>query len=86
MSPKEIGKNAGISPISVRRMIKKRRLNQFKRSKATMISLDTQKRQTIRKEALSVRFSRSRSIEKYVWQDEIDFTLDVLLNSQNSRV
>ena len=86
MSPKEIGKNAGISPISVRRMIKKRRLNQFKRSKATMISLDTQKRQTIRKEALSVRFSRGRSIEKYVWQDEIDFTLDVLLNSQNSRV
>ena len=86
MSPKEIGKNTGISPISVRRMIKKRRLNQFKRSKATMISLDTQKRQTIRKEALSVRFSRSRSIEKYVWQDEIDFTLDVLLNSQNSRV
>ena len=86
MSPKEIGKNTGISPISVRQMIKKRRLNQFKCSKATMISLDTQGRRTIRKEALSVRFRRSPSIEKYVWQDEIDFTLDVLLNSQNSRV
>ena len=69
MSPKEIEKNTGISPTSGRSMIKRRGLNQFKCSKATMMSLDTQERWTIRAEALSARFRRSCSIEKCVWQD-----------------
>ena len=44
MSPKEVEKNTGINPTSVRRMMKRRGLNQFKCSKATMMSLDTQER------------------------------------------
>ena len=51
-----------------------------------MISLDTQERRTIRAKALSARFRKSRSIEKYVWQDKNHFTLDVPLNSRKNRV
>lgn len=32
------------------------------------------------------RFRKSRSVDKFVWQDEKNFILDVRLNSQNSRV
>ena len=32
------------------------------------------------------RFRKSRSVKKCVWQDEKNFALDVLLNSQNIRV
>ena len=32
------------------------------------------------------RFRKSRSVKKCAWQDEKNFALDVLLNSQNIRV
>ena len=31
-------------------------------------------------------FQHKRSIERCVWQDKKDFTVEVLMNSQNSRV
>ena len=86
MSPKELEKKIGISHTSVRRMIKRRGLKQFKRLKATMMSSGIKERQTKRAGALADRFRKSRSVEKWEWQDEKDFTLDVPLNSQSSRV
>ena len=44
MSPKEVEKNTGISCTSVRPMIKRRGLKQFKRLKTTMMSSVTQER------------------------------------------
>ena len=51
-----------------------------------MMSSGTQERRTKRAGALADRFRKSRSVEKCVWQGEKDFTFDVPLNSQNSRV
>ena len=44
MLPREVEKNTGISRTSVRRMIKRRRLKQFKHWKTTMISSGTQEK------------------------------------------
>ena len=46
----------------------------------------TQERRAKRAGALADRFSKCRSVEKSVWKDEKNFTLEVSLNSQNSRV
>ena len=86
MCSREVEKNTGISRTSVRRMIKRRGLKQFKRLKKITMSSGTQERRTKRAAALADRFRKCRSVEKWVWQDKKDFTLDVPLNSQNSRV
>ena len=67
-------------------MIKRRGLKQFKSLETNMMSSDMQERQTKRIGALADKSRKSCSVEKCVWQDEKDFTLDVPLNSQNSRV
>ena len=36
-SPREVGRNVGISKISVRRLVKRRKINQFKRMKSNNI-------------------------------------------------
>ena len=46
----------------------------------------TQERRTERTGALMERFKHKRSIERCVWQDEKDFTVQIPLNPQNSRV
>ena len=66
MSPREIEKNNGISRTSVRQMIKRRGLKQFKHLKATMMSSGTQERRMKRVRALTDRFRKSRSVKKYV--------------------
>ena len=83
MLPREVEKNTGISRTLVRPMIKRRILKQFKHLKTTMMSSGTQERRRKRDGALADRFRKSRSVDKCVWQDEKDFTLDVPLNSQN---
>ena len=86
MSLRVVEKNTSISCTSVMRMIKRRGLKQFKRLKITMMSSGAQERQTKRGRALADRFTKIHFVEKCVWQTEKDFTLDVPLNSQNSRV
>ena len=55
--------------------------------KTPRINDGTRQRRTERAEALVARFrSDKRKIEKCVWQDEKDFTLEVPLNPQNCRV
>ena len=50
------------------------------------MSSATQQRQAERAGALTEKFSRKRSIERCVWQDEKDFTVDVPFSVQNNRV
>ena len=64
MSPREVEKNTGISRTSVRRMIKRRGLKQFKRLKITMMSSGTQKGSIKRAGALTDRFTKSCLVEK----------------------
>ena len=86
MLPREVEKNTGISCTSIRRMIKRRGMKQFKHLKTTMMSSGMQERQIKRAGALVDRIGKNVSVEKCVWQDEKDFILDVPLNSQNSCV
>ena len=72
LSPREVEKNTSISHTSVRRMIKRRELKQFRRLKTNK-----------RARALVDRFRKSRFVEKCVWQDEKHFTSDVRLTKQS---
>ena len=74
MSPREVETNTGVSCTSVRQIIKRSGLKQFKRLKTTRTSLDTQERRTKRFEALTDRFRNSCSVEKSVRQDDKDLT------------
>ena len=86
MSPREIERHTGIKRSSIVRMVKKNGWKQYKRIKTPRMSKGTKKQRTERAGALADRFSNKRSVEKCVWQDEKDFTLEVPLNHQNSRV
>ena len=80
MSPIEIEKYTTISRLPVKRVVKRKGLKQFKRLKTPQISEATKKR-TERASFLVERITKnSRSIGKCVWQNEEDFTLEVLLN------
>ena len=68
LSPREIEKITGISRTSMRRMVKRRRLKQFKRVKTPRTGSATQQRRTGRAGALAEKFSKKRSIERCVWK------------------
>ena len=68
-------------------MVKRNGLKNYKQVKTPRMSNATKKRQTERAAALAEKFGKSkRSIERCVWQDEKDFTLEVPINHHNSRV
>ena len=50
-----------------------------------LIKKDKKVHKKDKQKELGDRFRKSCSVKKYVWQDEKDFILDVLINSQNSR-
>ena len=86
-SPREIDRNVGISTISLRRLVKRRKINQFKRMKIPHMNNETRDRRTIRSGNSDECFDRNpKLVEKFVYQDEKDFTLEVLTNIQNNRV
>ena len=87
LAPRKIAEQTGISRTSIRRMIKKRNLKQFKRLKTPQMSEGTRNRRETRSVNLRERFeTNARMIEKTVWQDEKDFTFEVPVNLQNDRV
>ena len=68
-------------------MTKRTNFCQFKRVKTPEMSDGCRNRRYTRAIALAEKFERNtRMIEKTVWQDEKDFTLDVPVNLQNDRV
>lgn len=85
--PREISKELEVGHMSVRRMAKKRKINQFKRAKAPDTKPATKKRRVERASQLTERLEKNRRmVEKFVWQDEKDFPLQVPTNAQNNRV
>ena len=77
-NPREIARNVGISICSVRRLVKTRKINQFKRMKTPHMNNGTRDPRTIRSGDLAERFDLNpRLVEKFAYQDEKDFTLDV---------
>ena len=84
--PREIAEKLDISHSSVRRMVKKRKNNQFKRLEAPKLDDNGRKRRTDRVKSLSEKFDNPRRIERAVFQDEKDFPLNTPMNRQNNRV
>ena len=86
--PSKIADNLNISKSSVKRMIKKSKINQFKRMREPDREEGTVQRRTERAVNLcnNLFAKNPRYIEKIVWQDEKDFPLQVPLNPQNNRV
>lgn len=86
-SPRNIAEHLEISHSSVRRIIEKKGINQFKRVKTPQMNEGTRIRRIERAAGLIEKFKNNpRMIERAVFQDESDFPLQIPLNSQNDRV
>ena len=84
---RKIAEQIGMSRSSIRRMIKRRNFRHFKRVKIPEMNGVCRNRRYTRAIALAEKFERSTGmIEKTLWQDERDFTLDVHVNLQNDQV
>ena len=69
-SPREIARNFGISRSSVRGLVKRRKINQFKRMKTPHMNNGTRDQKAIRSGNLAERFDRNpRLVEKLAYQD-----------------
>ena len=85
-SPREIARNFGISRSSVRRLVKRRKINQFKRMKTPHMNNGTRDQKAIRSENLAERFDRNpRLVEKFAYQDEKDFKTEFILKERKTR-
>ena len=51
-----------------------------------MISSGTKEIRTTKARELAEKFGKNRMVEKCIFQDEKDFTLNIPINPQNSRV
>lgn len=87
LSPRNIAKHLEISHTSVRNIIEKKGINQFKRVRTPQMNEGTRKRRVERADGLFEKFKTNpRMIERAVFQDKSDFPLEIPLNSQNDRV
>ena len=86
LAPRKISEQTGISRSSIRRMIKRRNFRQFKRVKFSEMNDGCRNRRCTCAIALAENFEpKTCMIEKTVWKDDKDFTLDVPVNLQNDR-
>ena len=87
LSPRKIADHLDISHSSVRRIVERIEINQFKRVKTPQMNERTKTRRVERAAGLVEKFKNNpRMIERAVFQDESDFPLEIPLNSQNDRV
>ena len=78
---REIARNVGITRSSVRRLVKRRKINQFKRMTTLHMNNGTRDWRRIRSGNFAERFDRNpRLVEKFAYQDEKVFTLEVPKN------
>lgn len=87
-SQRQISKDLGVSRYSVRKMIKKKHLKAFKRIKVSRRDETVkQKRKTCCKR-LNDRYStkHAKDVERLVFTDEKDFTMEIARNRQNDIV
>ena len=87
LSLRNIAKHLEISHTSVRNIIEKKGINQFKRVRTPQMNEGTRKRRVERADGLFEKFKTNpRMIERAVFQDKSDFPLEIPLNSQSNRV
>ena len=68
-SPREITRNVGNSRNSVRRLVKKRKINKFRRMKTPHMNNGTRDQRTIRSGKLTERFNHNpKLVEKFAYQ------------------
>ena len=84
-SQRKMASTLNISRRSVQRILSKKQLKAYKRMPTTRLTTDVKKKRKVRCRALYTRFSKS-DIKNIVFTDEKDFTLEIPLNRQNSRV
>ena len=71
----------------MRRLVKRKNINQFKRMKTRHMNNGTRDRRTIGLGNLAGHFDRNpRLVENFAYQDEKDLTLEVPTNIQNNRI
>ena len=71
----------------MRRLVKRKNINQFKRMKTRHMNNGTRDRRTIGLGNLAGHFDRNpRLVENSAYQDEKDLTLEVPTNIQNNRI
>ena len=81
LAPRKIAEQTRMSCSLVRRMIKRRNFRQFKRVKTPEINVGCHNRRYACAIVSAEKFERNtRMIEKKVWEDGKDFTLDVPVN------
>lgn len=83
--PSKISRKIGVSVSSVKRMVKKSGVNNYKRLKSTSLTEGARQRRLERSKKLLTRFPMRR-VKLMCFQDEKDFTLEVPTNVQNNRV
>ena len=87
LAPRKIAEQTRISRSSIRRMVKRKNFRHFKSVKTPEMNDGCRNRRYARAIALAEKFEpNTRIIEKTLWQDEKDFTLDVPVNLRNDRV
>ena len=85
--PQTIADDLNISYSSVQRMVKRTKINQFKRVETPNMNNSTRQRRVDRAAGLVERFGNNpRMIEPGVFQDESNFPLQIPTNRQNNRV
>ena len=84
-SARKISKRLGISRTSVRRIVKRTGLKNYKRERSVIIPAGTKQRRLERSKKFLSRFPLKR-VNMMTFQDEKDFTLEVPINVQNNRV
>ena len=85
--PQTIADDLGVSYTSVQRMVKRSKINNFKRVQTPQMDDGARGRRVNRAVGLSKKFGKNpRMIERAVFKDESDFPLQIQMNKQNNRV
>ena len=80
-SLRKIARNVGISRSSVKRLVKRRKISQFKRMKTSQMNNGTRDRRTVKSGDLAERFNSNPTlVNKFVIHDDKDFMLEVPTN------
>ena len=85
--PQTIADDMNVSYASVQRMVKRSKTNQFKRVSTPQMDDACRTRRVDRASGLALKFGNNpRMIERAVFQDESNFSLQIPTNRQNNRV
>ena len=85
--PQTTADDLNVSYSSVQRMVKRSKINQFKRVQTPQMDDGARERRVNRASGLAQKFGKNpRMVERAVFQDESDFPLQIPINKQNNRI